>query len=143
MFSFQTSYYFRWSLGCLEAHDIRDVRPFVTKLDPKVLKCVFLGYSCLQKIYRCYSTEFWQISSVNRCIIFRDYTILLYTSYFYNSGRGRRVVSLSGYSLIQKKRFSIDSEQSKGVVPLSLSSSIEHSTFAPSLSARWPIVQVY
>ncbi|XP_057985245.1 uncharacterized protein LOC131169874 [Hevea brasiliensis] len=28
---------------------VRDVRPQVTKLDPKSLKCVFLGYSQLQK----------------------------------------------------------------------------------------------
>lgn len=29
---------------------IRDVRPFVTKLKPKALKCFFMGYSFLQKI---------------------------------------------------------------------------------------------
>ena len=36
---------------------VRDVRPFVTKLDPKALKCVFLGYSRLQKGYRCFSPD--------------------------------------------------------------------------------------
>uniref|UniRef100_A0A0V0H831 Putative ovule protein n=1 Tax=Solanum chacoense TaxID=4108 RepID=A0A0V0H831_SOLCH len=63
MFSFQTSYYFRWSLGCLEAHDIRDVRPFVTKLDPKVLKCIFLGYSSSEGIDVILLN--WQIFRVN------------------------------------------------------------------------------
>ena len=33
---------------------IRDVQPQVSKLDPKSLKCIFLGYSCVQKRYRCY-----------------------------------------------------------------------------------------
>ncbi|KAL6313697.1 hypothetical protein AAG906_010115 [Vitis piasezkii] len=36
---------------------VRDVRPSVTKLDPKALKCVFLGYSRLQKGYRCFSPD--------------------------------------------------------------------------------------
>ena len=33
---------------------IRDVCPQVSKLDPKSLKCIFMGYSCVQKQYRCY-----------------------------------------------------------------------------------------
>jgi hypothetical protein len=36
---------------------IREVRPGMSKLDPKSLKCVFLGYSRLQKGYLCYSLE--------------------------------------------------------------------------------------
>ena len=33
---------------------IRDARPHVNKLDPKSLKYIFLGYSQVQKGYRCY-----------------------------------------------------------------------------------------
>ena len=33
---------------------IRDVSPQVSRLDPKSLKCIFLGYSRVQKGYRCY-----------------------------------------------------------------------------------------
>ena len=33
---------------------VQDVHPQVSKLDPKSLKCIFVGYSCVQKGYRCY-----------------------------------------------------------------------------------------
>ena len=33
---------------------VRDVCPQVSKLDLKSLKCIFVGYSCVQKGYRCY-----------------------------------------------------------------------------------------
>ncbi|KAJ9544458.1 hypothetical protein OSB04_024165 [Centaurea solstitialis] len=47
---------------------VRDTRPHITKLDPKSLKCVFLGYSRLQKGYRCFSP------TLNRYIVSRDVT---------------------------------------------------------------------
>ena len=47
---------------------VRDTRPQVSKLDPKSLKCVFLGYSRLQKGYRCYSP------SLNRYLVSADVT---------------------------------------------------------------------
>ena len=33
---------------------VRDVRPQVSKLDPKSLKCIFMGYSGVHKGYKCY-----------------------------------------------------------------------------------------
>ncbi|GAB2281601.1 hypothetical protein Dimus_039482 [Dionaea muscipula] len=36
---------------------VRDVRPTLTKLDPKSLRCIFLGYFRTQKGYRCYSPD--------------------------------------------------------------------------------------
>ena len=33
---------------------VRDVRPQVSKLDPKFLNCIFVGYSRVQKGYMCY-----------------------------------------------------------------------------------------
>ena len=33
---------------------VQDVSPQVSKLDSKSLKCIFVGYSCVQKGYRCY-----------------------------------------------------------------------------------------
>ncbi|KAJ9558569.1 hypothetical protein OSB04_013183, partial [Centaurea solstitialis] len=47
---------------------VRDTRPHITMLDPKSLKCVFLGYSRLQKGYRCFSP------TLNRYIVSRDVT---------------------------------------------------------------------
>ena len=37
---------------------VRDVRPYISKLDPKSLKCIFVGYSRVQKGYKCYCPLF-------------------------------------------------------------------------------------
>ena len=37
---------------------VRDVRSQVSKLDPKSLKCIFVGYSRVKKGYRCYCPTF-------------------------------------------------------------------------------------
>ena len=42
---------------------VRDVHPQVFKLDPKSLKCIFVGYSYIKKWYRCYCP------TLRRCFI--------------------------------------------------------------------------
>lgn len=56
---------------------VRNVRPSVTKLDPKALKCVFLDYSHLQKGYRCYCIETGKYLTLN------DVVFLETTPFFY------------------------------------------------------------
>ena len=55
---------------------VRDVRPHVVKLDPKSLKCIFLGNSRVQKGYRCYcpSTWFLPMSPFLRILLFLNKT---------------------------------------------------------------------
>lgn len=54
---------------------VQDVRPHVTKLDPKSLKCIFLGYSRVQKGYRCYCPN------LNRCLVSADVTFMEHTPF--------------------------------------------------------------
>ena len=58
---------------------VRDVLPYVSKLDPKSLKCIFLGYSRVQKGYRCYC------HSLHRYLVSTDVTFLENTSFSQDS----------------------------------------------------------
>ena len=55
---------------------IRDVRPQITKLDPKSLKCIFVGYSRLRKGYRCFCP------SLNKYIVSIDVNFFENTPFF-------------------------------------------------------------
>ena len=54
---------------------VRDVHSHVSKLDPQSLKCIFLGYSRVQKGYRCYGL------SLRRYLVSIDVTFLDNTSF--------------------------------------------------------------
>ena len=54
---------------------VRDVRPHVSKLDPKSLKRIFLGYSQVQKGYKCYCPN------LRRYTVYVDVTFLENTSF--------------------------------------------------------------
>src|SRR5262249_9712204 len=56
---------------------VRDVRPQVTKLDPKSLKCVFLGYSRVQKGYHCYCPD------LHRYLVSADVTFQEHVPFFF------------------------------------------------------------
>lgn len=58
---------------------VRDIRPPITKLNPKSLKCVFLEYSQVLKGLRCYSPNF------NKYLVSTDVTFLETTPFFPSS----------------------------------------------------------
>ncbi|GMI78284.1 hypothetical protein HRI_001497700 [Hibiscus trionum] len=59
---------------------VRDVRSQVTILDPKSLRCVFLGYSRGQKGYRCYCP------GLGRYLVSADVTFLEHKPFLFSSG---------------------------------------------------------
>ena len=89
----------------LEAYALfRDIRPQVFKLDPKSLKCIFVGYSHVQKGYTCYcptlrryfvsiDVAFFEttpfslpsIVTVRYCTVFSFIVLLYCESYIYKS----------------------------------------------------------
>lgn len=73
MFFFQISHYFWWKWGIWSTCYVGDVPPAITKLDPNVLKCIFLGYFRVQLVYQCYSIELKKIYCNNWCGIFIDH----------------------------------------------------------------------
>ena len=74
--SFPINLCFPLSFGYLGALCfVRDVRPHVSKLDPKSLKCIFLGYSRVQKGYRYY------YPSLRRYLVSADVTFVENTSF--------------------------------------------------------------
>jgi len=120
---------------------VRDVRPSVTKLDPKALKCVFLGYSRLQKGYQCYSVE------LGKYLVSTDVVFAEATPFFYAPPISTSEVEEDEWLIYQVTR--AVTKQSDDVVLPSSSSFIENqSTIMPSEPAssvptRLPMVQVY
>ena len=75
---------------------VRDVRPCVSKLNPKSLKCIFLGYSRVQKEYKCYRP------SLRRSLVSVDVTFLentLFSPYSIHTSQGEDDDSLV-YTLV-------------------------------------------
>ena len=58
---------------------VQDVCPQVSKLDPKSLKCIFVGYSRVQKGYRCYCPTL-RCSFVSTDVAFFEITLFSLSS---------------------------------------------------------------
>ena len=83
--------------GC--TYFVRDVSPQVSKLDPKSLKRIFVGYSCVQKGYRCYCPTL-------RCyfvfidVTFFETTLFSLSSFVTNQGEGDDLLMYTISSLV-------------------------------------------
>ena len=96
---------------------VRDVCPQVSKLDPK--KCIFVGYSCVQKGYRCH------------CPTFRRYFVSIDVAFFETT-----LFSLSSTITSQGEE--------KDLFVYTLSSSIVSLEPAPvPAQVKPPVTQVY
>ena len=66
---------------------VRDVCPQVSKLDPKYLKCIFVGYSCVKKGYRYYCPTL-RCYFVSIDITFFETTLFSLSSFVTSQGEG-------------------------------------------------------
>ena len=66
---------------------VQDVRPHVSKLDSKSLKCIFVGYSRVQKGYRCYCPTF-RSYFVSTDVTFFETTLFSFSSIVTSQGEG-------------------------------------------------------
>ena len=115
---------------------VRDTRPFVTKLDPKALQCVFLGYSRLQKGYRCFSTD------LNKYLVSTDVVFSEDTSFFSSptSSASEEDEEWLVYQVVNSRPTVGQSSVVDSDASLAPSGPVVHIPPAP---AKPPIVQVY
>ncbi|RVW56301.1 Retrovirus-related Pol polyprotein from transposon TNT 1-94 [Vitis vinifera] len=115
---------------------VRDTRPFVTKLDPKALQCVFLGYSRLQKGYRCFSLD------LNKYLVSTDVVFSEDTSFFSSptSSASEEDEEWLVYQVVNSRPTVGQSSVVDSDASLAPSGPVVHIPPAP---AKPPIVQVY
>ncbi|RVW76474.1 Retrovirus-related Pol polyprotein from transposon TNT 1-94 [Vitis vinifera] len=115
---------------------VRDTRPFVTKLDPKALQCVFLGYSRLQKGYRCFSPD------LNKYLVSTDVVFSEDTSFFSSptSSASEEDEEWLVYQVVNSRPTVGQSSVVDSDASLAPSGPVVHIPPAP---AKPPIVQVY
>jgi hypothetical protein len=79
---------------------VYDNCPSRTKLDPKSMQCIFLGYSGTQKGYRCYSPTFrrYFISSYVNFMEYVPYLLTSESSQLFITGKSPPIMSILKYS---------------------------------------------